>query len=139
MVVAGQDRPGAEVSNESLDRSRPPLVDEQRLQEIVRHAVEQADASARIMASAEVQKAMAELRAHQGEMTIADREQMRQAAEAWKSAHLEETLAEVRRKMDSPEVRHALEMAARFHEMPPIPPVPPAPPEPPPPPPPPGA
>ena len=139
MVGRGREGPAVETPDE--DHAEPPLVDEARIQEIVRHAVEQANASARVMASAEVQKAMAELRTHQGELSVAQREEIRQAAreaaEAWKSAHLEETLAEVRREMGSPEVRHALEQASRFHELPPIPPAPPAPPAPPPPPPPP--
>jgi hypothetical protein len=124
-----------------------PIVDEAHIQEVVRHAVEQARVAAsamaqaevqRAMASAEVRRAMAQARVHEGEMTLAEREQIhqaaREAAEAWKNAHVEETLAEVRREMNSPEVRHAMHDAGRMHIEPPIPPIPPVPPAPPPPP-----
>jgi beta-lactamase regulating signal transducer with metallopeptidase domain len=134
------ERPLADAPPTPPRPPEPPLVDERRIEETVRRAVAQ-----QVMASAEVQKAMAEVRAHQAELTLAEREQVRdatrQAVEAWKGAHLQETLAQVRRELDSPEMRHALHDAARMAmELPPPPPAPapPAPPAPPPPPPPPG-
>ncbi|HXV00548.1 MAG TPA: M56 family metallopeptidase [Caulobacteraceae bacterium] len=129
---------------------RPPYVDERRIEAAVRDAVARAHIAEQVLASAEVQKAMAEARAElaharaqQMALSAEERERIRdaarQAAEAWKSAHLEETLAQVRRQLNSPEMRRALDEAVRAGmEAPPIPPVPPAPPPPPPPPPPPG-
>ncbi|HEY2177017.1 MAG TPA: M56 family metallopeptidase [Caulobacteraceae bacterium] len=138
----------------------PPMVDERQIEETVRHAMESARA-AQVMASAEVQRALAEARAHQSELTVADREEVReavrqaaevgrqaaeagrQAAQEWKDAHLKERMAEVRRQLNSPEMRRAMREAGRMAmeppppPEPPAPPVPPAPPLPPPPPPPP--
>jgi beta-lactamase regulating signal transducer with metallopeptidase domain len=127
-----------------------PLVGERHIEETVRHAMEsahiaQAMAAAeaqKAMTSAEIRQALAEARARQSELTAAEREQIReaarqaaeagrQAAQAWKDAHLEETLAQVRRQLNSPEMRRALHDAGRTAVEPPLPPAPPMPPTPP--------
>jgi beta-lactamase regulating signal transducer with metallopeptidase domain len=94
-----------------------PNIDAAAIQRTVEQALRASAAARESLMHGEMQKVMAEMRAHQGQMSAQAREKLRrevrQDVEAWKAQHLPEIMAEVRRSMDSDAFRQAMRDSAR--------------------------
>jgi hypothetical protein len=105
----------------------PDAPDMRQIETMIDAALAQSDAAREAFVNAHVQAAMMALQAHRAELSAAERERVmanvRQSMETWKSQHLAETMARVRRHLhaalESAEVRKALasdEVRRSLHE-----------------------
>jgi diacylglycerol kinase len=93
------------------------LVDQGRLREVVRRAVDEAMAAEKAMDSGEMRRAMASIDASRGELAQIDRAKIHAEVEAAmaevRNAHIEETVDRATAELRSPEFRESIRRAAR--------------------------
>jgi len=92
----------------AMDVTAPALVDGEQIRRIVRQALEQSAEARKAVESAEIQRALAEVRAHAG-MTAEERAQLQSEIRQT----VQTALAEVRKELDSDAFRQSIRDAAR--------------------------